>query len=91
MKTPTPHPRLTAAMLEVVEHPWRDQTPPETSQTCQRLLAAGPTTDEAPRLIGCGVATAISAVLTHRAPFEQGRFVAARHRRPTLPWKAQEA
>jgi hypothetical protein len=91
MKHPQPHSRLTAAILEVVEHPWRDHTPPETSQTCQRLLAAGHTTDEAKRLIGCVVATEISAVLTHRAPFDQGRFVAALHRRPTLPWAAQEA
>ena len=91
MKNLKPHPRLTAAMLEVVEHQWRDQTPPETSQTCQRLLTAGHTTDEATRLIGCVVATEISDVLTHRAPFDQGRFVAALHRLPTLPWEAQEA
>jgi hypothetical protein len=91
MKNPKPHPRLTAAILEVVEHQWRDQTPPATSQTFPRLLAAGHTADEAKRLIGCVVATAISDVHTHRAPFEQGRFVAALHRLPTLPWEAQEA
>ena len=91
MKNPQPNPRLTAAMLEVVENQLRDQTPPETSQTFHRLLAAGETTDEATRLIGCVVTTEISDVLTHRAPFDQGRFVAALHRLPTLPWEGQEA
>jgi len=79
MKNPQPHPRLTAAILEVVENQLRDHTPPETSQTFQRLLAAGHTTAEAKRLIGCVVATEISDVLTHRAPFDQGRSGAPFH------------
>ena len=91
MKNPKPNPRLTAAILEVVENQLRDHTPPETSQTFQRLLAAGHTADEAKRLIGCVVATEIYDVLKHRAPFDQVRFVAALHRLPTLPWEAQEA
>jgi hypothetical protein len=91
MKRPKPNPRLTAAILEVVETQLRDQTPPETRQTLQRLLGEGHTADEAKRLIGCVVATEIYDVLKHRAPFDQGRFVAALHRLPTLPWEGQEA
>jgi hypothetical protein len=91
MKNPKSNPRLTAAILEVVENQLRDHTPPETSQTFQRLLAAGHTADEAKRLIGCVVATEIYDVLKHRAPFDQVRFMAALHRLPTLPWEGQEA
>ena len=56
-----------------------------------RLLVAGHTADEAKRRIGCGVATESYDVLKPRAPCDQGRFVAALHRLPTLPWEAQEA
>ncbi len=45
----------------------------------ERLLVAGHTADEAKRLIGGVVATEISDVLKHRAPFDQGRFVVALH------------
>jgi hypothetical protein len=91
MKKPKPHPRLTAAILEVVENQLRDQTPPETRQTLQRLLGEGHTADEAKRLMGCVVATEIYDVLKHRALCDQGRFVAALHRLPTLPGAGQEA
>jgi hypothetical protein len=91
MKNPQPNPRLTAAIREVVENQLRAQTPPETSQTCQRLLAAGHTADEAKRLIGGVVATESYDVLKHRALFDQVRFVVALHRLPALPWDAQEA
>jgi hypothetical protein len=91
MQNPQPRPRLTAAILEVVENQLRNHTPPETRQTFQRLLGAGHTADEAKRLIGCVVTTEIYDVLKHRAPFDQVRFVAALHRLPTLPWEAQEA
>lgn len=91
MKNPKPHPKLTAAILEVVENQLRDHTPPETRQTFQRLLAEGHPIDEAKRLIGCVVVTEISDVLKHHQPFDQGRFVAALHRLPTLPWESEEA
>ena len=45
----------------------------------ERLLVAGHTADEAKHRIGYVVATEISDVLTHRAPLDQGRFVAALH------------
>jgi len=91
VKHPQPNPRLTAAMLEVVENHRRDQTPPETRQTCQRLLGAGHPADEAKRRIGGVVVPEMYDVLTPREPFDQVRVVAALHRLPTLPWDAQEA
>ena len=91
MKNPQPNPRLTAAMLEVVANQRRDQTPPETRQTCQRLLGEGQTADEAQRLLGGVVVPDSDDVLTHREPFDPVRCVAARHPRPPLRWEAQEA
>ena len=90
-RKPKPDPRVTAAILEVVENQLRDNTPPETRQTFERLLAEGRSSDEAKRLIACVVVLEIFDLLKGQQPFDQGRFVAALHRLPTLPWESEEA
>lgn len=71
--------------MDIVDNQLRDNTPPETRQTLQRLLTAGHTLEDAQRLIGCVVSTEIYAVLTEQRPFDETAYVAALERLPTLP------
>jgi hypothetical protein len=58
--------------MDIVENQLRDNTPPETRQTLERLIADGHPLDNARRLIGCVVSTLIYDIL-------------ARHQRASPP------
>ncbi len=73
----TPYnPHLKAAILEVVENQIRDDNPPETRQTLERLLAAGYSPQQAIEMIGSSLVEEIWAVLHDHKPFDQARFAA---------------
>ena len=72
------------AMLEVVENQLRDNTPPETKQTLQRLIKEGHSEEEAKRLIATVVASEIFEVLKQQRPYDQARYVAALQRLPKV-------
>ena len=76
---------LRAAILEVVENQLRDNTPPESKQTFERLVAEGHTIEEAKRLIGVVVAHEIFNVLKRGAVYNPVRYIAALKRLPKLP------
>ncbi len=60
----TPYnPHLKAAILEVVENQIRDDNPPETRQTLERLLAAGYSRQQAIEMIGSSLVEEIWAIL----------------------------
>ena len=77
--------------MDIVDNQLRDNTPPETRRTLERLVAAGHTLEDARRLIGCVVSTVIYDVLTQRRPFDEAAYVAALQRLPTLPWEDEPA
>lgn len=79
------NPHLRAAILEVVDNQLANNTPPETSQTFERLLREGKSDDEAKMLIASVVAVEIFEVLKRQEPFNNERFVKALHRLPELP------
>jgi hypothetical protein len=72
----TYNPHLKAAILEVVENQIRDDDPPETRQTFERLLAAGYSRQQAMEMIGSAVVGEIWAVLHGNKPYDRERFVA---------------
>ena len=78
---------LRAAILEVVENQLRDNTPPESKQTFERLVAEGHTTEEARHLIGVVVACEIYDMLKRGEVYNPVRFIAALKRLPKLPKK----
>ncbi len=84
---PETNPALGAAIMEVVDNQLRDDTPPETRQTLDRLLTAGYHEKEARRLIACAVTSEIFDVLKNRQPYDEARYITALHRLPTLPWE----
>lgn len=79
--------KVRAAILEVVDNQLRDNTPPETRKTYQRLLQEGFSDKEARKLIGAVVSSEIFEVLKEKRPYDQKRFVAALERLPKMPWE----
>jgi hypothetical protein len=85
-----PNPHLRRAILEVVNNQLRDNTPPETRATLDRLVAAGRSRKEAIELIACVVSTEIFEVLKSGRPYDNVRFVAALQALPRLPWDTEQ-
>lgn len=79
--------RRRAIFLEVVENQLRENNPPETRATLQRLMAAGKDRDEAMRLIGCALAAEMYEILQHKSEFDQARYVRYLHGLPAMPWE----
>ena len=77
--------------MDIVNNQLRDNTPPETRQTLERLVADGNTLEDARRLIGCVVSTEIFDVLTQHRSFDETAYVAALQRLPILPWDKDSA
>jgi hypothetical protein len=82
-----PNPHLRRAILEVVDNQLRDNTPPETRATLDRLMAAGRSRAEAIELIACVVSSELSQILKSGRPYDNARFVAALRALPRLPWE----
>src|SRR5256885_8722363 len=70
----TTNPHLKAAILEVVENQLRENNPPETRQTFERLLAAGYSQKQAIEMIGSALVEEIWAMLHDHKPFDRARF-----------------
>lgn len=78
-----------AAIREAVENQLRDNHPPQTQQTYQRLLAAGHSIEEAKELLGAVVASEIFDVIKNKQPFDLNRFVRRLDKLPLVPWEEQ--
>ena len=87
MTSPKSSPHLRAAIIEVVDNQIRENDPPETKHTYERLLSEGHSEKEAKRLIGCVVASEIFEVLKHQKEFDKERFVKALDKLPKMPWE----
>ena len=84
------NPDLRAAIMEVIENQLRNNDPPQTQQTFERLIEAGHSKKEAKRLIGCVISAAIFDILKNNEPFNLDRFVKGLNKLPTMPWEEKE-
>lgn len=73
MKEYNPH--LQAAYLEVVDNQLRDNNPPETKETFERLLAEGHSAEDAKLLIAQVVCLETYYILKHEEDINRERFV----------------
>jgi hypothetical protein len=78
--------RLLENILGVVDDQMRDNLPPETRKTFDRLLKEGHTQTEAKRLIGCALSAEIYDVLKHEREFDRRRYTAYLGKLPRMPW-----
>ena len=76
-----------AAIQEIVDNQLKDNTPPETKETYQRLLNQGFSKAEARELIGAVVSSEIFEVVKEQRQYDQKRFIAALHKLPKMPWE----
>jgi hypothetical protein len=79
------NPHLKAAILEAVENQMRDNDPPETNQTYDRLVHEGHSEEDAKRLIGCVIVSEIFDILKKEQDFNLARFIKALQTLPELP------
>ncbi len=74
---PLANPALTEAILAVVDQQLRDNTPPETRHTFERLVALGYVPEDVRRLIGNVVAQEIFAVMQREEAYHEQRYITA--------------
>ncbi len=79
-------PQLQMAILEIVDNQLRDNTPPETRETLERLQREGHSVDEAKRLIGVAVLCELNDVMKSHQPYNQARYVTALKQLPSVPF-----
>lgn len=84
MKDQVPR-EVTKAFLDIVENQIRDNTPPETRETLDRLQRLGESREEAVRLIACAVASEVFHILKYSEEFNKERFIKNIHQLPKLP------
>lgn len=89
MKNPKePDPAIArAAILDIVKNQIRDNYPPETKETLDRLMAEGISKEEATKLIACAVSTEVFHTLKHHEPYNQERYIKNLKKLPKLPWE----
>ncbi len=69
------NPHLRAAFLEVVDNQLRDNDPPETKETLNRLMAEGHSEEEAKELIAQVVVVEAYDIMKTKTTFNRERFV----------------
>ena len=74
---PSANPALTNAILALVDQQLRDNTPPETRHTFERLVALSYAPEDAHRLIGNVVTQEIFAVMQRGEVYNEQRYIAA--------------
>ena len=81
------NPKLKAMILKIVENQLKDNEPPETQMTLQRLISEGYAENRAKELIGCVVTTVIYDVLKNEQKYNRLQYVLALEKLPKLPWE----
>ncbi len=76
--------QIGAPILDVVGCQLREQNPPETSETYNRLRLDGYTDDQAKRMIGHVIAQEVSQIIRHHKPYSSDRFARALRELPSL-------
>jgi hypothetical protein len=74
---PSANPALRETIRAVVDQQLRDNTPPETRRTYERLVALGYAPEDARHLIGNIVAQEIFAVMQREEAYNEQRYIMA--------------
>jgi hypothetical protein len=80
------NPELGKVILEVVENQIRENDPPETRRTIDKLMGEGYSDEEARRLVSTAVTVEIFHMMRDREKFNRDRFVWNLSQLPREPW-----
>jgi hypothetical protein len=69
------NPHLKAAFMEVVDNQIRDNNPPETRETLDRLISQGISKEDARIYIGQAVCVEVWDIMRNQKEFNRERFV----------------
>jgi hypothetical protein len=86
MDAPETNPKLGKMVLEVVRNQIRDNDPPETRQTFERLKGEGHAAHEAHQLISTAVTVELFHIMRDHQEFDRERFVWNLAHLPREPW-----
>lgn len=79
------NPHLKAAFMEVVDNQLRDNDPPETRETYNRLIAQGISNEDARIYIGQAVCVELWDITRNKRAFDQERFIRNLNNLPEEP------
>ena len=77
---------LKEQIMAIVKNQIRDQKPPETKMTFNRLLDLGYSDDDAKQLIGQCVAIELFEMLKHGKPYDNERYIKNLAKLPEEPF-----
>ena len=69
------NPRLREEMYKVVRNQIRQNDPPETKQTYDRLIKEGFPEEEVMRQLAMAVAAEVYDIMTNKEPFNEERYI----------------
>jgi hypothetical protein len=81
---------LRAAILEVVDNQLRENTPPATRLTFERLQREGHSVSKAKEMIAAIVAAEFFHITEQKQTFNETRFVERLDQLPDMPWTDEE-
>jgi len=79
--------RAGKAIMRVIKNQIRQNKPPETRETFERLLSGGHSKGEAYRLLGCVLTAEIYDMMGQRRVFDESLYVERLQALPKLPWE----
>ena len=74
-------------IFQVIENQIRENDPPITKETYDRLRTDGYTHDEVMKLIGCALSVELFEIMKNREPFNAQRYATNLMGLPELPWE----
>ena len=77
--------RAGEAIRQVADNQIRDNDPPETRETFERLVATGHTEDEARELIAAVIGVEVFQIMKTEREFDKSGYVSALKKLPELP------
>jgi hypothetical protein len=77
--------RVGEAIIETIENQLRDNDPPETKKTLERLMLSGESRENAMRYIASALSVEIFEALKNETPYDEGRYLMNLKKLPELP------
>ena len=74
------------AMVEAIENQIRDNDPPETRITLERLMTLGESRENAMRYIACALSVEVFEALKNETPYSEERYLTNLKNLPELPY-----